>query len=92
MKEKEEILEMHYALHEERIKYYSSVYDAMDEYAKEIAIGFLDWAVDNYSVSYEGFGISYNEKGEEGYVNNINGERVYLPALFELFKKENNIK
>lgn len=41
----------------------------MDEYAKQLAIGFAEWCVNNHSVDYEGFSfpvwINHQEYGAE---------------------------
>ncbi len=80
--EKEEILEMNYALHEERIQYPSAVYDAMEQYAKEVAIEFNEWCHFNYNRSnVVGF---WYPQGKF-----IEDEPIQTSELFELFKKEN---
>ena len=68
-----------------QVTHVDDAYIAMEEYAKQQSINFLDWVEGNYSIAYIGFRIT-RERGEESYVwTNISGVRLTLPELYELY-------
>jgi len=71
----------------DRSLYFNRAINAMDVYAKQEAIEFLKWAVENHSDSYEGFSLSGNTKlgGETKFVN---GEELTISQFYDLYKSE----
>ena len=65
--------------------YIEPIYEAMEEYAKQQSINFLDWVENNYSIAYEGFKIT-REREEISYVwTDIIKVRFTLSELYELY-------
>jgi len=62
------------------------IYPAIDEYAKQEAIEFLKWAVENHSVDCEGFSLSGN-KSMGGATKFVNGEELSIGQFYELYLK-----
>ena len=63
------------------------IFKAMDEYAKEIAIAFLEYCVNNHSVDYEGFGLPVWENS-----GTMNVKEITNDELFEKFITSQNQK
>jgi len=63
-----------------------NVYAAMDEYAKQEAIEFLKWAVNEHSVDCEGFSLSGN-RFLGGDTKFVNGEELTMSQFYELYLK-----
>lgn len=63
-----------------------NIYAAMDEYAKQEAIEFLKWAVNEHSVDCEGFSLSGN-RFLGGDTKFVNGEELTMSQFYELYLK-----
>lgn len=83
MKSKEDIL---YELQKEN-PYSIPTYKAMDRYAEQMAIDFLIWAVDNYSVHCEGFNINEFNNGRESTVWSTDGDEIPISKLYQIYLK-----
>lgn len=60
--------------------------NSMDIYAKQEAIGFLKWAVENHSVPYEGFSLSAN-RSLGGDTKFVDGKEITITQFYELYLK-----
>jgi len=63
-----------------------NIYAAMDEYAKQEAIEFLKWAVNEHSDDCEGFTLSGN-KSLGGATKFVNREELTMSQFYELYLK-----